>query len=212
MEDVRQRAPAAFRTQERAVTEPDYAAVTQRHAGVQRAAATFRWTGSWNTVFLTLDRIGGARVDDAFREDVRDFVERFRMAGYDLDVDAPGFVSLDIEMDICVKPNYFRSQVKEALLEVFSNRVLPAGRLGIFHPDNFSFGQTVYLSSIYAAAQAVDGVDSVEVTVFGRLGVTDPKPLSSGELRLDRLEIARLDNDPNFSERGVFKLTMRGGK
>jgi len=95
---------------------------------------------------------------------------------------------------------------------VFSNRVLPDGRLGVFHPDNFSFGQTVYLSSIYAAAQAVDGVDSVDVTVFGRRGVTDPRPLASGELLLNRLEIARLDNDPNFPERGVFKLTMRGGK
>ena len=30
IEDVRQRAPAAFRTQERAVTEADYAEVTQR--------------------------------------------------------------------------------------------------------------------------------------------------------------------------------------
>lgn len=212
MEDVRQRAPAAFRTQVRAVTEPDYAAVTERHAGVQRAAATFRWTGSWHTVFLTLDRIGGAPVDGTFREDVRDFVERFRMAGYDLDVDAPRFVSLDIEMDVCVKPDYFRSQVKEALLGVFSTRVLPDGLRGVFHPDNFSFGQTVYLSGIYAAAQAVDGVDSVAVTLFGRLGVTDPKPLASGELLLNRLEIARLDNDPNFPERGVFKLTMRGGK
>jgi hypothetical protein len=50
------------------------------------------------------------------------------------------------------------------------------------------------------------------VTVFGRLGVTDPAPLASGELPLNRLEIARLDNDPNFPERGLFKLQVRGGK
>jgi hypothetical protein len=212
MEDVRQRAPSAFRTQERAVTEPDYAEVAQRHAGVQRAAASFRWTGSWHTVFLTLDRLGGELVDANFRGDVRDFVERFRMAGYDLDVDAPRFVSLDVQMEVCVKPDYFRSEVRAALLEVFSNRMLPDGSLGVFHPDNFSFGETVYLSRLYAAAQAVDGVESVDVKVFGRLGVTDPKPLAAGELLLNRLEIARLDNDPNFPERGVFRLEMRGGK
>src|SRR5207248_6109937 len=154
-------------------TEPDYAEVAQRHVGVQRAAATFRWTGSWHTVFLTLDRLGGELVDANFRDDVRDFVERFRMAGYDLDVDAPRFVSLDVQLAVCVKPDYFRSEVTAALLEVFSNRVLPDGSLGVFHPDNFSFGQTVYLSRLYAAAQAVDGVESVEVKVFGRLGVTD---------------------------------------
>ena len=39
----------------------DYAAATERRADVQRAAATFRWTGCWHTVFVTADRVGGAR-------------------------------------------------------------------------------------------------------------------------------------------------------
>ena len=38
----------------------------------------------------------------------------------------------------------------------------------MFHPDNFTFGQTVYAKSAFAAAQAVDGVASVEITVFQR--------------------------------------------
>jgi hypothetical protein len=46
-------APVAFRTQERAVTEDDYAAAAERHPDVQRAAATRRWTGSWYTMFIT---------------------------------------------------------------------------------------------------------------------------------------------------------------
>jgi Baseplate J-like protein len=212
MEDVRQRAPSAFRTQERAVTEADYAEVAQRFPGIQRAAATFRWTGSWHTVFLTIDRFAGVRVDADFERIVREFVERFRMAGYDLEADAPRYVSLQITMQVCVNPAYFRSDVKDALLEVFSNRTLPDGRRGVFHPDNFTFGQPVFLSRLYAAAQDVPGVDSVEIVDFGRMGVTDPKPLQDGELLLNRLEIARLDNDPNFPEHGVFTLTVMGGK
>ena len=81
------------------------------------------------------------------------------MAGHDLEVDRPRYVSLEIEMHVCVKPDYFRADVKEALLELFSNRLLPDGRLGAFHPDQFTFGQTVYLSPLIAAAQAVPGVD-----------------------------------------------------
>jgi hypothetical protein len=212
IEDIRQRAPAAFRTQERAVTEDDYAEVTQRDRRVQRAAATFRWTGSWHTVFLTVDRLGGLLVDDPFKTSIADFVERYRMAGYDLDVDAPRFVSLQIEMHVCAKHDYFRSDVKAALLEIFSNRVLPDGRRGLFHPDNFTFGQTVYLSPLIAAAQAVDGVSSVEVTVFQREGQDDVKPLQDGFLPMGALEIARCDNDPNFAEHGVFVLTVGGGK
>ena len=131
------------------------------------------------------------------------------MAGYDLEVDAPRFVSLQIEMHVCAKPDYFRSDVKAALLEIFSNQILPDGRRGVFHPDNFTFGQTVWLSPLIAKAQAVDGVQSVQITVFQREGQDDPKPLQDGFLPMGRLEIARCDNDRNFAERGVFR-TDRG--
>ena len=47
MEEARRKAPSAFRAQERAVTEADYAAIAQRSPLVQKARATRRWTGSW---------------------------------------------------------------------------------------------------------------------------------------------------------------------
>jgi hypothetical protein len=213
MAQIRQNAPSAFRTQERAVTPEDYAAVAQRcDLDVQRAAATVRWTGSWRTVFLTVDRLGGAAVDDDFEKQMRRCVERYRMAGHDVEVDGPRYVSLAIDMLVCVKPHYFTSDVKAALLEVFSNRVLPDGRRGVFHPDNFTFGQPVYLSPLYAAAQALAGVDSVEITKFQRQGIDSTAALQDGKLVLGRLEIARLDNDPNFPERGVFTLVLKGGR
>lgn len=212
LEDVRQRAPSAFRTQERAVTPADYAEVTARNPQIQRAAATLRWTGSWRTVFITADRTGGAEVDAAFERELRRFVEPYRMAGQDLEVDAPRPVPLAITLRVCVKPGHFRGDVKAALLQVFSKRTLPDGRRGVFHPDNFTFGQPVYLSQIYAAAQAVDGVDSADVTQFERQGRPDPQAFADGVLKFARLEIPRLDNDPNFPERGVFHLTMEGGK
>src|SRR5262249_13848819 len=151
---------------------------------IQRAAATFRWTGSWHTVFVTADRLGGPAVPEGFESDLRRRLERYRMAGYDLEVDAPRFVSLEVEMEVCARPDYFRGQVRQALLELFSARVLPDGRLGVFHPDNFTFGQPVYLSRLYAAAQAVPGVASVKITVFQRLGQDDPRPLDEGKLTL----------------------------
>jgi hypothetical protein len=213
MEDVRKNAPQAFRTQERAVTQEDYAEVAERKPGIQDAEATFRWTGSWHTVFMTVDREGGLEVDESFRDAMVDHVERYRMAGHDLNVDGPRYVPLQIEMQVCVKPEYFRSDVKQDLLDVFSSGMTRDGRRGAFHPDNFSFGQTVYLSPLYAAAMKVPGVQSVHITNFQRQNeITDPAPLDNGKLELDRLEISRLDNDPNFPERGVFKLQMGGGK
>src|SRR4029077_3602469 len=146
LDEVRSFAPWAFRTQERAVTEADYADVAQRQSEVARARATLRWTGSWYTMFVTVERKGGQPVDDPFRNRIRNFLEQFRLAGFDLEIEAPKFIPLDIAFSVCVAAGDFRSTVKEALLNVCSNRVLPDGTRGFFHPDNFTFGQSVYLS------------------------------------------------------------------
>lgn len=213
MEEVKQQAPEAFRKQKRAVTPADFEEFSKMsRPDIQHTATTFRWTGSWRTVFLTVDRMNGTEADAAFEADLRKKLEVYRIAGFDLEVDAPIPVSLEIEIKVCVHKNYFVSDVKAALLEVFSNRMLPGGRKGVFHPDNFSFGQTVYLSPLYAAAQAVQGVDSLKITKFLRQGDTNNDAVANGKLLLGRREIARLDNDPDFPENGVLNLIMNGGR
>ena len=131
------------------------------------------------------------------------------MAGHDLEIDTPRYVPLEIAMFVCVKPDYFRSDVEAALLEIFSSGTLADGRKGFFQPDFFTFGQTVYLSPLYAAAQAVAGVASVEITRLPAPGLPETSGLTNGFLTMNRLEIARLENDPNFAERGIFTLETR---
>jgi predicted phage baseplate assembly protein len=210
--EVRRRAPEAFRTQERAVTTEDYEAMAGRHPEVQRAAATRRWTGSWHTVFVTVDRAGAAPVDAAFEAELVDHLERYRLAGEDLEVDAPLWVPLEVEMAVCVAPGYLRADVQAALLRELGSGVLPDGRRGPFHPDRLTFGQTLFLSPLYAAARRVPGVESAQVTRFQRQGVDDPRWLQAGRMVLGRLEIARLDNDPSYPERGVLRLALHGGR
>ena len=212
VEDVRRFAPVAFRTQERAVTAEDYASMTERHPQVQQAAGTFRWTGSWRTVFVTVDPFERVDADEALEPDLRAHLEPYRMAGHDVAVDMPRYVPVEIEMEVCAKREYFRSDVKRALHERFSSRVLADGTPGLFHPDRFTFGQPIFLSALYAAAQAVDGVETVRITRFGRQGQPDPKPLADGRLDFGRLEIAQLENSRDFPDRGVFRLRVAGGK
>jgi hypothetical protein len=218
LEEVRQYAPQAFRTQERAVTEADYASVIERHPQVQKAVATRRWTGSWYTMFVTVDRIRGLPVDAAFEDELCQFVERFRLAVHDVEIDAPRFVSLEIVMGVCVKPGYFRSDVEEALLRLFSCTDLPNGQRGFFHPDRFTFGQSVYLSQIIAAAMDVAGVQWVDLNDkpgsphrFQRWGETPGDEIATGEMEMARLEIARLANDPSRPEHGRIEFLMEGG-
>ncbi|HEV2517987.1 MAG TPA: putative baseplate assembly protein [Devosia sp.] len=212
IEAVRRDAPQAFRRQERAVTAADYGAAAERTLEVQRAAASFRWTGSWHTVFVTPDRYGGAAIDKPFQDSLRRGLERFRMAGYDLEVAPPRYVPLLVELFVCVLPNYFRSDVVQAVSQVLSSGILPGGSRGIFHPDNFSFGQPAYRSSIVAAAQAVEGVESVRIDTFQRLDDPFPTSLATGVIEIGGLEIAQLANDPNFRERGQISISAGGGK
>lgn len=213
MEEVRQFAPQAFRTQQRAVTEADWAVVAQRHPQVQKAAARFRWFGSWYTVSITIDRKGGLPVkrDPRFLQEIRQHLEQFRVAGYDLEINDPVPVPLDIVLTICVKPGYFRSNVKEALLRVFSRFDLQDGGRGFFHPDNFTFGQPVYLSRIYQTALSVAGVASAEAKTFKRFGRLPNNEIDNAAITPAPLEIVKLDNDPSLRENGRIDFDMQGG-
>lgn len=213
MEEARQFAPQAFRTQERAVSEQDYADVAMRHPGIQKAVASFCWTGSWTTVFLVIDREMGKTVehDRLFKEILYKHMERYRMAGFDLELQDPVYVPLDIELNICVKPGYFKSDVIEMLLKVFSSYDWAPAKRGFFHPDNFTFAQPVYLSRIYETAMKVQGVSFVEVNKFQRWGKAANYEIENGLLKTGQVEIVRLDNDPNFPENGKIEFVMKGG-
>jgi hypothetical protein len=163
-------------------------------------------------MFVTVDRCSGREVDADFEEELLGHLEKSRLAGYDLEVDGPVHVPLEVEIRVCVHPGHFRAHVAEALAEALSSGDLPGGRRGFFHPDAFTFAQTLFLSTIYAAVEAVPGVDSAEVTVFKRWYSVDEGGLERGFLRFGRLEIPRLDNDPSFPENGVLKLRVEGGK
>jgi hypothetical protein len=209
-------APQAFRTQERAVTEEDYADAAERHDEVQRAVATRRWTGSWYTMFVTIDRKGGLPVDAEFEADLLAHMERFRLGGHDVEIEPPRQVPLDLRLVVCVKPGYFRDKVLLSLLEAFAAYDLPDGRRGFFHPDNFTFGEPVYLSQVVGQAMKVAGIDWVDPTdprfVFQRFSQPAAGEITSGLISMARLEIARLDNSASLPENGRLDFVLMGGR
>jgi hypothetical protein len=223
IEEVRQHAPRVFRSEQlRAVTEADYVTAALRLAGLQGAVATFRWTGSRPTAVVAVDPTdpdglenlpdGRTRLAPALEQRLRAHLSRFRLAGHDLELRAPHFVALELDVEVCAAPGHFRADVARAVRDVLSSSVLPDGRRGFFHPDNLTFGEPVFLSRVYAAVERVEGVDSALVTRFRRLGEPDYGELEAGAIAVGADEIARLDNDPDFSDHGVLRVTARGGK
>jgi hypothetical protein len=223
IEEVRQLAPAAFRAEQfRAVVEADYTAVARKLPEVAGAVASFRWTGSWYTVFVGVDPRypndlitlpdGRTRLGGALTDHVRASLKTNKLVGYDLEIRSAEYVPLELAFELCVKPDYFRGDVVEAVRLALSNGPNPDGSIGFFDPGNFTFSQAVCLSRIYDAIQSVEGVLSAFVTIFRRFGKTDNGELATGILPIGPWEIARLDNDPGFKENGVIRITSGGGK
>ncbi len=220
--EVRELAGAAMRAvQLRAVTEADWQARALAVPGVADARATFRWTGSWHTVFVALHPVdpadllilpgGRVRLARGFASRTRAALGRVRLAGYDLVLDTAQYVPLRLAIRLCVATGHFRGQVLAAVGERLSNRRLGDGRLGFFHVSRLRFGSAVRLSRIIAAVQEVPGVASLEVRAFHRYWRLPNGELEAGFLPLGPFEIARLDNDPSLPENGVLELDAVGG-
>jgi hypothetical protein len=223
IEEVRQLAPLAFHTELfRAVTEEDWSEAARRLRDVQGAVATYRWTGSWYTVFVAVDPVdradlvdlpnGRTRLQPAFERRVRAFLNRFRLAGYDIELRPPRFVPLDIEVEVCAAPGHFRTDVANAVRRALSAYALGDGTRGFFHPANFTFAEPLYLSRLIAAVERVEGVESAVVRRFQRYGEAAAGELERGVIQIAPWEIVRLDNDPSFVEHGVLTVIGKGGK
>ncbi|MBV9992213.1 MAG: putative baseplate assembly protein [Alphaproteobacteria bacterium] len=186
---------------------------------LQGARGTLAWTGSWYEAQVAVDPLGKESADAELLAEIEGYLEPYRRVGHDLSVRQANYAPLDLALSVCVRPGALRGHVESALLDVFSNRVLPGGRLGFFHPDNLGFGGAVYASRIVAAAQAVSGVMEVRIARLARFdpgspaaGADDDGAPHGGVLVLAPYEIARLDGDPSLPGNGRLTLFMRGGR
>jgi len=242
IEDVKMFAPYTFKAVlERAITADDYAAIAEDNSRrwkaramleasdaaicsqpfhrLQRAKAALRWSGSWYTAQVALDPEDSEDPGAELISEITDYLMPFRRMGHDLLVGPARYVPLSVAVTVCVLPNYLRGHVEGAVLDVLSNRRLPDGRLGFFHPDNLTFGDGIYVSRLLATVQAVPGVQDVTINELERFESSEPAVDIAGEevpansvLKLGPMEIARLDNDPDFPENGRLVLNLRGGR
>jgi len=212
MEHIVLQAPFAFRTQLRAVTEDDYGIMAAADPAVREARGTLRWTGSWYTAFVSLDSKAATGPDPGLLKRSKDRLNLLRMAGVDLEVEGAVIIGLRIEMSICVDPSFFQTDVRNALLQVFTTGDQCTGQPGLLNPANFTFGQTIYASPLIAAAQTVDGVSAATMTIFQRMDDPSINGVTKGYLAMGRLELARCDNDPNRLDHGILVFHMDGGR
>ncbi|MDD5037435.1 MAG: baseplate J/gp47 family protein, partial [Methylococcaceae bacterium] len=212
-EQVRRRAPYAFRAKQyRAVRPEDYRKAAETLPWVTRAGATFRWTGSWLTGFVTADPKGSERITVDQEIQLIDLVNRYRLAGYEVYAPLPRYVGLDLEIKVCVLPDAYRGQVEAEILDALRSVKLTSGKSGFFYVDRFTFGTPLERSALEAAIQGCSGVRGVLRVRYRRRGLIPDYIDMPDRVEVGSNEIIRVDNDPNFPEKGSIKINLGGGK
>lgn len=208
-EHVRINAPQAFRALTyRAVQPADYAEIAGRLPWVQQAGAAARWTGSWPTIFVTPDVRDEVGLPATHRLELEQLIDRVRQAGREAKVMDPLYADFDLEIRLCVAPNAYRGEVKEAaLISLFGKH----GGEGFFDPDNFIFGTPLSRAALIATLQGVPGVRAVEGMKVRRRGWFDWRDFNEFSLAVGVNELVRVTNDRDLPERGAVRLVMEGG-
>src|SRR5207248_4823046 len=115
----------------------------------------------------------GSEVGADFEWEQRSRLEKYRLAGYDLELDGPRYVPLELGLHVCISQGHLRSAVRRELLTTLGT---------LFQADKLTFAQPVYLSPVYAAVQATAGVTSVNVHTFRRQHDASVTGVTSGVL------------------------------
>lgn len=210
-EEIIRRVPEAYRARQlRAVTLKDYEDCAMELDEVSQASARYAWTGSWRTVRITVDPKGTDTVDRQLKEKLARHLEAVRLIGEDIEIRPPRWIPLEILVSLCVQPQYWPEDIKFILEQEFSDGYLPDGRMGFFHPDNWTFGQSIHASQIAGRIQAVQGVDHVKNIAVNRYDKPYQKPKEM--IPTASNEIIQVQNDPDHMERGIITFDIKGGR
>jgi hypothetical protein len=210
---IARQAPEEFRAvQYRAVRPEDYQAAAQTLPWVLRANTAFRWTGSWLTVFTTVDPLASEQITSDEQTILINLLNRYRMAGYESYVPAAQYVSLDLVIDVCAAASAFNADVEKAVLAVLDPEGSSSGRPGFFNHANFTFGQPLERSDLEAAIQGAPGVAGVMCVCYRVRNRTATLAAMPDVVAVAPDEIIRCDNDPSLPEHGSINLRVNGGK
>jgi predicted phage baseplate assembly protein len=212
IEDVRKLAPEAFHdAPPRAVRPVDYARALEEVEWVQRAGATFRWTGSWLSCFATADPSRAVALSDSEVRVLQKRLDARRQAGREVRVLEPRYASIDVRIEICAEPTSYGGDVERAVTEALVGRGPSRFGRGFFSPDNFTFGTPLSRSKLEAAVDGVSGVRAVGKIEVRRRGYFDWQELSESYLPVGDDVVIRLEDDPRHPDWGSLTLDVKGG-
>ncbi len=224
--EILRRVPQAYRAHQlRAITLQDYAQRAEEIESVAHASAHYVWTGSWRAVRIAIDPTGTTVLSPELQQQITRHLDAVRLIGEDLEVRVAQFVPLDIELALCAHPDFWLEDLDFELIQAFSDGYTGDGRRGFFHPDNWTFGQTLYASELIGRALSIQGIERVTRISIRRwfagsgegasvilINPEDIKRQQTNKFSVKEAEIIQLENNPDHLERGRIQFNLSGGR
>jgi hypothetical protein len=181
--------PLAFRSNNRAVTASDYVALVQSTGAIAKVRAQSQ---AWNQIDLYVAPTGPycSPVPEALRSWLLGYMEDKRMAGTTVRVLDARCVPIDIALELIVEERFSADSVISRVSDAVA-------RLLAF--EKVDFGEKLFQSDVYAAAEAVQGVIAITVKRFRR----QDQPATDLEAELARHNLPPLEQLPGFIRNAI---------
>lgn len=168
--DARRQAPHRVRTLDRAVSLVDHADLALTFAGIAKARATLEREGQGaaarRVIAVTVAAAGGSALGTPQREALLAFLASRSSDAARVRVRGHRAWPVRLALQVNVAPQFGQAAVQRALLAAFGSFPADDGSLGFFAFERRELGADLVLSAVYAAAEAVEGVDNVLATLF----------------------------------------------
>jgi hypothetical protein len=138
---------------------------------------------------------------------LRPYLDAYRMVGQEVFLHDAERIGINISLSVRVASHYFQSEVRRAVFEA-----LGTGLDGFFAPGRLRFGEDLHASDVIETVMALDGVETMCLNRFKRVGKRYSDQSDAGRIQLDGLEIAVCDHNPQRPERGLLRVVMHGGR
>lgn len=152
---IKRNIPKRLRTLERAVIEQDYVDIAELTSGVGKAGVVFN---NGKKVKIYIVPTGGGTASGALLTAVSNYMDDKRMITTTIEPLAAGTVNLAMRMNIIVRSGYSKVSVTNSILAALTD---------LFATENQTIGGRIYLGDVYEVIEAVEGVDSSEITFIG---------------------------------------------
>ncbi|GJL53836.1 MAG: hypothetical protein NPIRA02_09680 [Nitrospirales bacterium] len=164
----------------------------------------------WNKIveYHRIERLALPPVNEKLtaRRLLRAMIEQNRMVGSEVFLETAKAAPITLALSVRVKKGYFRSELKQALNQVFT-----ADEGGFFEPGRLGFGEDLFVSDIIEAAMAVEGVEVACLNRFKRVGAY-PDRTTTGVIEIADEEFVLCENDPTDPSNGTYRITVNAGE